>query len=390
MLSRRKFLLTSLSAFAFGCISTSRTRGTKSSKKIFRLWAFGEAHVGSDKKHERESLAEAITQSEFGGKDGGPPFDWDIAIDVGDMSGNFDAPKNEEGEEVVRQFHALKKHKREDIYDVCGNHDRSGLDEPDGWWWQKWIDPLGQQREFSEINNNNRPYLIEGTWERYSFRAGNILFLMMSDRNEPTQKIGRGELGGNPGGVVSGETFAWWKKMVASNPTSIIISVHHYVLKNTTVASGDWEGMSKDENGNWYPHYHGNTRYIKEGTPIGASYLYWVDSKPDSAAFENYLKEHPGAVQIWIGGHTHTHPDDTYGGKSHIETKWGTHFINAACLTRYHGTTIPNVPKSRLLTFTEGSDQLRVQCYMHTNEFLPQGWYDKAERVLQLSHPFRF
>ena len=33
---------------------------------------------------------------------------------------------------------------------------------------------------------------------------------MMSDINEPSQKIGRGDLGGNPAGEVSGETFEWW------------------------------------------------------------------------------------------------------------------------------------------------------------------------------------
>jgi hypothetical protein len=393
MFSRRKFLLSSLGAFTLGGISSSRTIDSESSKKQFNLWAFGDEHIGTDIKHGRESLAEAIAQSEFGGKEGGPPFNWDIAVDVGDMSGAQGLPIDDEGKEIIHQFHALKKHKREDIYDVCGNHDRSGLDEPDAWWWQKWIDPLGQHTEFSEVNNDNRPYKIEGTWERYSFRVGNILFLMMSDRNEPTQKIGRGPLGGNPGGVVSGETFAWWKKMVTSNPNSIIICVHHYVLKNTTVASGDWEGMRKDEKGNWDPYYHGNDRYMKEGAPIGASYLYWVDSKPDSGAFENYLEEHPGAVQIWIGGHTHTHPDDHYGGKTHIETKWGTHFINASCLTRYHGrdSLLPSmIPKSRLLTFTEGSDKIRVQCYIHTNDPIPQGWYNKAERVLQLSRPLHF
>jgi hypothetical protein len=76
-----------------------------------------------------------------------------------------------------RQFHVLRKHKREDIYDICGNHDRSGLDQPDAWWFQKWLDPLGQHTEFSGVNSARRPYPIEGTWERYSFRVGNILFL---------------------------------------------------------------------------------------------------------------------------------------------------------------------------------------------------------------------
>jgi hypothetical protein len=212
MPTRREFLLASLVTAAWWRASPFPFRKPRSARSTLHLWAFGDAHVGTDKTNRRESLAEAIGQSEFGGKEGAPPFDWDLAIDVGDMSGAQGLPVDAEGEEVVRQFRALKKHRREDVYDVSGNHDRSGLDEPDAWWWQKWIDPLGQHTKFSNVDSTKRPYRIEGTWERYSFRVGNILFLMMSDRNEPSQKIGRGTLGGNPGGVVSGETFGLWRK----------------------------------------------------------------------------------------------------------------------------------------------------------------------------------
>ncbi|MDX1983900.1 MAG: hypothetical protein SFV51_26735, partial [Bryobacteraceae bacterium] len=214
------------------------------------------------------------------------------------------------------------------------------------------------------------------------FRAGNLLFLMMSDINEPSQKIGRGTLGGNPGGVVTGETFEWWKKMVERNRDSIIISAHHYMLKNTTVASGEWEGMRKDAEGKWRSHYHG---YFPQGSPRGASYLYWVDGRPDAQAFENYLASNPGAIALWMGGHTHTHPDDTYGGKSHFEKKWGAHFLNVSALSRNHGRT--NVPMSRLLTIR--GNQVRVQCYLHTSQHAPQGWYAKAERTFLLPKPFR-
>ncbi len=57
-------------------------------------------------------------------------FDWDIALDLGDISGEVGLPKDPEGEEIVRQFGMLKQHRREQIYDLSGNHDRSGLDEP--------------------------------------------------------------------------------------------------------------------------------------------------------------------------------------------------------------------------------------------------------------------
>ena len=195
--------------------------------------------------------------------------------------------------------------------------------------------------------------------ERYAFRVGNLLFLMMSDINEPSQKVGRGTLGGNPGGVVSGETFRWWQR---ENPASIIVSAHHYVLKDTTVASGLWEGMQRGEDGTWKPRYHG---YFPQGTPQGASFLYWVNSKQDSGAFEHALAAARASVDLWLGAHTHTVPDDTYGGKSHIERRWGTTFINAAGLTLYHSVPGTAVPRSWLLTFTEGSDTVSARCYLH-------------------------
>jgi hypothetical protein len=312
--------------------------------KTFRVWVFADAHVGTDKKQGRESLAGAIRQSESA-----PGFDWDIALDLGDMSGEQGTPKDPEGEEIVRQFGVLKRHRREDIYDLSGNHDRSGLDESQAWWWRKWVDPTGEHTKFSHVDATKRPFPIEGAWERYSFRVGNLLFLMMSDINEPTQRVGRGTLGGNPGGVVSGETFRWWQRMVEENRSSIIISAHHYVLKDTTVASGEWEGMRRDENGAWRSWYHG---YFPQGTPQGASFLYWVDSKPDSGAFENVLAAAPSRIDLWLGAHTHTNPDDTYGGKSHIERRWGTTFINVSGLTRYHvNVDAPQngIPRSWLL-----------------------------------------
>jgi hypothetical protein len=348
------------------------------SPATFRVWVFADAHVGTDKAKGRESLATALRQSESASG-----FEWDVALDLGDMSGMQGTPKDEEGQEIIRQFSVLTRHHREQIYDLSGNHDRSGLDEPAARWWRKWLDPTGEHVEFSGVDRAKRPFPIEGTWERYSFRAGNLLFLLMSDVNEPSQKVGRGTLGGNPGGVVSGETFRWWKRNVEDNGSSIIIGAHHYMLKGTTVASGEWEGMRRDVNGAWTSWYHG---YYPQGTPQGASFLYWVDSKPDSGAFETLLAATP--IDLWLGAHTHTNPDDTYGGKSHVEHRWGTTFINVSGLTRYHGPPENQVPRSWLLTFTDGSSEATARCYLHGSEFAPQGWYTKAERSIQLSKPF--
>jgi len=349
--------------------------------RVFRVWVFSDAHVGTDKTHGRDSLATALQQSESS-----VGFGWDIALDLGDMSGGQTTPKDEEGREIVRQFGVLRHHDREQIYDVSGNHDRSGLDESQAWWWRQWVDPTGEHTRYSGVHASKRPFPIEGSWEHYSFRVGNLLFLMMSDINEPSQKVGRGTLGGNPGGVVSGETFRWWKKMIDENRSSIIVSAHHYMLKNTTVASGFWEGMQRNKDGAWKSWYHG---YYAQGTPQGASYLYWVDSKQDSHSFEDVLAANPSRVALWLGGHTHTTPDDTHGGKSHIEQRWGTTFINAAGLTRYHGPPENGVPRSWLLTFTEGSNEVSARCFLHGDEYAPQGWYDKVGQVIKLAQPFR-
>ena len=351
----------------------------------FRLWAMGCSHVGTDlSRGPRESLAEAIRHSQEGGDLGGPPFEWDIAFHLGDLSGSQTPPDDDEGREVVRQFAALTCHPREHVYDIIGNHDASGPDEECQWWFRKWVDPEGLHPEFSGVRRERRPYPVDGSWERYSLRVGNVLFLLMSDRNDGGPPVGRGSRGGYPAGAVSGETFSWWGQMVEANRDSCIVTCHHHMLRETTVASGPWEGFVKDPEGNWKSHYHG---YFPGGGPEGASYLYFVDGKPDAQAFEGYLADHPGAIDLWLGAHTHTNPDDTYGGRSHIESKWGATFVNVAALTKYHAS-ITTVPMSRLFTFTEGSDQVRIQCYLHTDDHAPQGWYEPAERTAPLRVPF--
>ena len=367
-------------------ISSSAHAIAAPSPRQFRVWAFGCAHVGSDLRRGRQSLAEAIRHSEFGGDEGGPPFDWDIALDLGDLSGTQHRATDEEGAEIVRQFATSTKHPRGDFYDLAGNHDASLPGEASMAWFKKWVDPTGMNSQVSRVDPRERRFAVEGTWERYTFRVGNLAFLMMSDRNDGGPPIGRSASGGGyPSGAVTGETFDWWRDMVESRGNDIIVSAHHHMLKDTTVASGAWEGLKRRDDGTWASHYHG---YFADGGPEGSSYLYYVDGKPDAQAFERYLADRNGAIDLWLGGHTHTHPDDTTGGRSHIERKWGVNFVNAAALAKHHART--TMPMSRLLIFTEGSDQVRVRCYLHTSQHAPQGWYDKAERTLTLGRAFRF
>lgn len=356
----------------------------------FRVWVVADSHVGTDIEFERESLAEAIRQSEYGGDTGGPPFEWDIALSLGDFAGGFGVPTDEEGAELVRQFAAVSKHRREDIYSIAGNHDATLHTEPTQWWFRKWVDPAGENTDTSGVDPTRRPYEINGTWERYSFRVGNLLFLMMSDRNDLPPPVGRGpvnaeqQIGGYPAGAVTGETFSWWQSMVEGNADSIIVSAHHHMLKETTTASGPWEGFTRAADGTWRALYHG---FNPGGAPEGASYLYFLDDEPDAQAFEGYLARSPSAIDIWVGAHTHLSPARETGGRGYLERKWGVTFINAAALSRYHNPLIVP-PSSRLLTFTEGSDEVRVQFYLHTTDYYYQGWFEPAETTIRLSRPF--
>jgi Calcineurin-like phosphoesterase len=389
-ITRREFAVRAAPALALGTLSDTLTcsalTNTPQKPGVFRLWATSDAHVGTDlRHHKRESLAEAIRHSERGGEEGGPPFDWDIAVHLGDSSGNQGSPKDDEGEEVVRQFGAAEHHVREQFYNLAGNHDATFADEETQWWFRKWLDPTGENTQHSGVDPKNRPYPVEGTWERYTFRVGNLLFVMMSDRNDFGPPVGRGDRGGYPAGAVTGETFAWWKELVENNRDSVIISCHHHMLKETTVASGEWEGFVKTKDGGWQSDYHG---YFPRGGPKGASYLYWLDDTPDAQAFESYLAANPGAIDLWLGGHTHTNPDDRKGGRSHIERKWDVNCVNVSALTRCHGHR-HSTPMSRLFTFTEGSSKVRVECYLHTAQYKPQGWYEHVERIIDLGQPFR-
>jgi len=52
----------------------------------------------------------------------------------------------------------------------------------------------------------------------------------------------------------------------------------------------------------------------------------------------------------WVLTHTPSQ-NDTYGGRSHVERKWGVNFVNIANLTLYHGGK--ESPKSRLLVTSQ-------------------------------------
>ena len=387
-MKQNRFLITSL-LFLF--IATTAHCEEKKLRE-FRVWATSCSHVPADVLRGRKSLGSAIEQSEGLVKDA-PGFDWDIMIDAGDLSAHQYPPGDADGEELLRQYRVMTKHRREQIYNVPGNHDAPYYDHGPGSWFRKWGDPLGENTEFSGVDPKRRPFPVEGNWERYKFQAGNILFLMLADRNDAPAPVGRGHSqekfsGGFPAGAVTRDTFNWWKQQVLENQDKIIITMHHHVLRETTIASGRGEG---------HPRYHGSS-----GSAAGSSYLYYIiekddpddfQYKEDAHVFEDFLddfqkKNGRGAIDLWVGGHTHVkNPDDTWGGKTISETRWGVSFLQVAALTRHHGGALP---MSRLIRFTQGCSSARADVYLHQNTYKKNriGWYEPASVDLPLRHKF--
>ena len=257
-----------------GCADSARAEDALAR---FRVWAVGDSHVSADIRRDRESLTVPIRQA-AGLVPDAPGFEWDIMIDAGDCCGGQFPPGDREGRMLVEQyrvFESLANHRREDVYHVAGNHDGDYYDQGRGAWFRKWLDPVGENTAFSEVHADRRPFVVEGTWERYKFQAGNVLFLMMSDYNSANCPVGRGhssdrKKGGFPAGAVTRETFNWWKEQVLANQDKIIITMHHHMLRDTTT---------------WAKYLTKRGFHGASGGFEGSGYLYFIVEDPDPEHF---------------------------------------------------------------------------------------------------------
>ncbi|MDA2926018.1 metallophosphoesterase [Acidobacteria bacterium AH-259-G07] len=365
-------------------------KNTISGKQHFTLWVIGDPHLQTDLDSDPpyRSLEAAIKDSKLGGDQGGEPFDWDIAIVTGDYTGRLQCPSDRDGQDLIDQF----QHSGADpnyFYGVIGNHDA----DLDYQWFRKWVDPLGENTQHSKVDNKRRPYPTQGEWDHYSFQVGNILFLMLGDRNAGPPPFGRECRRGYPAGRVSDETYLWWVERVESHPNHIIIAVAHHALWNTTIYTDLWEGYQLGAHGahSWADQVGSSMIYAIGNWTIDGldENRNYVGERP--YGFVTYLREHPGAIDFWIHGHTHArvYPGLRVNGKSDIETRYGVTFVNSGNLTRAHSTGGP--PFSRVFYFHENSNKVRIKTYLHTNEcgIASEGFYNPAEITIELSKEFQ-
>jgi hypothetical protein len=339
-------------------------------KNTLDVWVNGCSHIPADTASGRSSMSSAIADLESS-----KCSKIDFAISLGDFSTNQNptelATYATEGVDCSAQLNSGSRITRNKIYTLRGNHD-AGDNNND--WYNRYIDRAGINTAYSGVTNSLRPYPINNaTDDYYSITTGNVLWLFLDDINHGAGPCGRsGASGGYPSGATSLAAYNWWVSMIENNPTKIIITCAHHLLKDTTIATGDNEGV----NGG----FHGSS-----GQAIGSGRLHNVITdfalntyEADQTRFMDYLALHPGACTLWMGSHSHYNVGETYNGRGSQITVNGCVFLNVGALTKYHVT---KNPQSRVLTFVNGSTSLYVKTFLHDTSYQNIGYNGSAQII---------
>jgi hypothetical protein len=363
-----------------------------------------------------KTLGLAVDQSR-GKYPGAPAFDWDVLIDVGDWTASQNPPDHAEGNALAKCLHESLGNDRGRYYSVSGNHDGEAKDWSPGEFTRKYVNPLGEEAyaPTSHFRQNQRPnekdfrQLVDypGTrWDRYLVRTGNVIWIMLGDRNEfdylalarrdfsGNFQAGRGcasgmPKGGYPSGSVTLDTFEWWKKVVEDPNFSkdILVTAHHHMPAFTTITTDDGEpGNFHGRSGSVGPRGEtgGQLYWIREYNQEGVEINQYAQTRP----FINYLKDHPGSIAAWVGGHTHIHhPENSINGRGLHVRKYGVTFISIGALTDSHAGGTNQM--TRMISFREGSDEALLNVYIHqSKDKTPLGWASKAARTFPLGKKF--
>jgi hypothetical protein len=407
--------LKSLSVMAGCVLLLSATVQPLYGQRQFNAWLSTCAHLVGPTGNAK-SLLLAVDQSR--GKDPkAPAFEWDVLMDVGDWTASQEPPGHEEGIALAKCLDETLGDDRGRFFSVSGNHDGEAKGWTPGEFARKYVNPLGEEDHAatSHFRSNQRPadadfrQLInypDTRWDRYLVRTGNVIWIMLGDRNEfdylalargdfsGTFQAGRGSAagmpkGGYPSGSVSLDTFEWWKKVVEDPAfaNDILITAHHHMPAFTTITTDDGEpGNYHGKSGSVGPRGEtgGQLYWIREYNQAGEEVNQYAQTRP----FLNYLKDHPGTIAAWLGGHTHIHtPESSINGRGIHVRKYGVTFISVGALTNSHAGGANQM--SRMITFKENSDEALLSVYIHrSSDGNAKGWVPSAARTFPLGKKF--
>ena len=312
-------------------------------------------------------------------------YDWDLAISVGDWDSNQRPPSLNpadaayensvsEGEAVRDALASSPNHTRAETYCINGNHDCGILNHD---WIERYIDILGTQPLESGVINSERPFpmtfMAAGRWDSYYITIGNLIILMISDRNEVEGVFGRGNIdpsvfppdgtngtvnGGYPSGCISIETWEWMKSVILSNTDKNIWVCTHQNPRNTTIGTPDgdselWHSTTTGEFGAASIY----TLYDDTG---GGNHDIATDAILD---FFEANTQH--TVSLWMCGHTHVRVGEVYNNRGVTYQKHGVVFQNVCSLSQTFVRGIYGRVQSKSWTIEVVNKTVKLRCYVH-------------------------
>lgn len=335
-----------------------------------KIWATGCWHTPKDV----DQIAEYPFTNALSQVDG--VIDYDIVLALGDFESDQDFPTGADTTTIAQVKTDIDGITDNSIiYPVAGNHD--GGDNNMDWY---------KAAVWDYINHSNEPYTKQGQksgyeWERYYIKIGNIMIIMLSDRNDLPYPVGRGGsvvTGGHPSGAITRETFDWLEALIIANPDYNIITAHHNLPRETTVATGINEGDA----------YHGSSGIAEGRGALWSIYDTNLSTSADGTTeLETMLSNYDNVV-AHLGAHTHAKVDVSHYGRGIHEVSSGIPFINVGHLTKRHGAVSLMHPHSTFLNFTDDSTTVNIKVYKHDSQDYPQGYYDPAETSITLKYAY--
>lgn len=371
-------------------------------KSAFSIWAFSDVHQGDNIGY----LTRAV--SDFNDKE------WDIAVNLGD---NVSPNGNDaDHDDFIAEFSGLSNgHEIDDVYHIMGNSDATVKSDPNGanFYFQRYCDPFGLNTTYSGVTQ--RPYPITGTYDAYYFTVGNMLIIMISDRNDddpPSGENGQDRAdpdGRRAGGAWTTEQWTFLKNTVENNTDKIIIVGSHQAIKDTSLGSG-WgefvdahhEGRTlkvddlfdKDDVNEQYAFQKGYVGFIENtqgtiNTTTGDSTV--------TDDIKTWLETNGQYIDLWLTAHFHRYIGESYNSKTRYAEVYGCKFLNITCINSHYGyytysngvngTPVEVESKSNLLSIN--GNNLNIKTYIHDDPYAvtPNGFYAAEEFNITLKTP---
>lgn len=362
---------------------------TTQRNQTFGIWAFSDQHVSADTGRLQQAVQQIDNET------------WDIALNLGDAF-KADAAGDTEGQQWVSELDNFTNHNISSVYSIMGNHDANDESDPVGpnYYFQKYVDPAGNNPTTSKIVNAYRPYAINALgnddYASFYLKIGNMLIIMLGDRNEGPPPMGEDGLGTGSANfrASGGLTLAEWNaftSLVENNTDKIIIVCSHQGIRDTTIGTGNDEFFPAfyrmADPYSAYPDRFGDITEAKK-----AGYIAYIENTLYEDTINTWITQNGQYIDLWMTGHYHRKINDSWAGRTRFANAFGTNFLNIASvnsiLHNYYWGLLES--KSNLIEIKGSTMTIRTYIHYDQNGIIPQGFYNEETITLQLKRRLIF